>query len=120
MLRTTPRVSGLPRRGKVRLDRFDGSRCFRASRQVGRSPGVMGRAKRGPSRASLAAFWRVDVDALRWNHQAGSSRVIAIFLSMREYEVHLVLANPSNHRTKHQRSIVPLRSCSLGMVEIKK
>src|SRR3990172_8596017 len=62
-LLTTPQVSGCPRRGQVRLDRFDGSRCFRARHQVGRSPGVMVRAKRGPSRASLAAFWRVDVDA---------------------------------------------------------
>src|SRR3990172_3382270 len=56
-LLTTPQVSGCPRRGQVRLDRFDGSRCFRARHQVGRSPGVMVRAKRGPSRGSRAALW---------------------------------------------------------------
>ncbi len=43
--------------------RFDGSRCFRARHQDRRASAPMARAKRGPSRESRAAVWRVAVDA---------------------------------------------------------
>jgi hypothetical protein len=42
--------------------RFDGSRWFRARYQDHGASAPMGRAKRGPSRGSRAAFWRDAVD----------------------------------------------------------
>jgi hypothetical protein len=55
------RMSGCPAGASVSI-RFDGSRCFRARHQDRRASAPMARAKRGPSRGSRAALWRVAVD----------------------------------------------------------